>query len=172
MTTNTNDATRLLAQDHREVEAMFEKFEGLGERAMVGKKNLAGEICQALTVHTQLEEELFYPAVRECGKEFEDLIDEAVVEHASAKELIAQIEDMDAEDDLFDAKVKVLSEQIQHHVQEEEKELFPKVRKADLDLEVLGEQLQERKEQLEAGASDELVAAARRGGAESNRASR
>ncbi|HZX29400.1 MAG TPA: hemerythrin domain-containing protein, partial [Telluria sp.] len=83
MTTRTNDATRLLAQDHREVEAMFEKFEALGERAKVSKKKLAEEICQALIVHTRLEEELFYPAARECGKEFEDLIDEAVVEHAS-----------------------------------------------------------------------------------------
>ncbi|HZX26998.1 MAG TPA: hypothetical protein VFF16_08025, partial [Telluria sp.] len=90
----------------------------------------------------------------------------------SAKELIAQIQDMDAEDDLFDAKVKVLSEQIQHHVQEEEQELFPKLRQADLDLEALGEQIQQRKQQLEAGQSDELLAASRRGGAESSRASR
>ena len=99
-----------------------------------------------------MEEEIFYPAVRKAIKD-DDMMDEALVEHASAKELIAQILDMAAGDDLFDAKVKVLSEQIEHHVREEEDEMFPKVRKTHLDLVALGEEMAARKEQDEtAGA--------------------
>ena len=141
-----NDAIGMLMQDHREVEEMFKKFEEMGDLAKVGKKRIADQICEALTMHAMLEEEIFYPAVREAGKEFEDIIDEAVVEHASAKELISQILAEDTEEDLFDAKVKVLQEQIEHHVEEEEKEMFPKVRKAKLDLEALGAEMQARKE--------------------------
>ncbi|SFU57121.1 hemerythrin domain-containing protein [Pseudoduganella namucuonensis] len=139
------DAIGLLMEDHEHVKDLFEQFEDLGDRAMVSKKKLADEICMELTKHTMVEEEIFYPAVRAAGKEFEDLIDEAVVEHASAKQLIGQIQSMDAGDDLFDAKVKVLSEQIDHHVKEEEDEMFPKVRKAKLDLATLGRQMAERK---------------------------
>lgn len=151
MTTNPKDAIGLLVQDHREVKDMFEKFEALGDRAKVGKKKLADQICEALTVHTRIEEELFYPAVRDASKEFEDIVDESLVEHAAAKDLIAQIQDMEPEDDLFDAKVKVLSEQIDHHVQEEEKEMFPKVKKTKLDLQALGEEMAQRKEELQSG---------------------
>jgi hemerythrin superfamily protein len=146
-TAKPTDAIGLLMQDHREVEEMFKKYEELGDRAKVSKKRIADQICEALTMHTMLEEEIFYPAVREAGKEFEDMIDEAIVEHASAKDLISQIMAEDTEEDLFDAKVKVLQEQIEHHVEEEEKEMFPKVKKAGLDLQALGEEMQARKEQ-------------------------
>lgn len=146
--TGDTDAISLLMADHEAVKDLFEQFEGLTDRAKVSKKRLADEICSELTKHTMIEEEIFYPAVRGAGKEFEDMIDEAVVEHASAKQLIAEIEAMDAGEDLYDAKVKVLSEMIEHHVQEEEGELFPKVRKANLDLAALGQQMAERKEEI------------------------
>lgn len=148
MKANETNATKLLEQDHREVEALFARFEEQSDRAKVTKKRIADEICLQLTVHTQVEEEIFYPAVRDAGKEFEDMVDEAIVEHASAKDLVQQIQDMEPDEELFDAKVKVLQEMIEHHVKEEEKEMFPKVRKASLDLDELGSQMQERKEQL------------------------
>ena len=132
------DAISLLKQDHREVSALFKKFES----AKSGKGAIAAEVCKLLTVHAQVEEELFYPAAREAlddNEEGEDLLDEAEVEHASAKELIAQIQASEEDEDLFEAKVKVLGEYIEHHVKEEENELFPKVSKTDLDLEALGE---------------------------------
>jgi iron-sulfur cluster repair protein YtfE (RIC family) len=139
------DAIKLLMQDHAHVKDLFEQFDSLTDRAKVSKKRLADEICSELTVHTMVEEEIFYPAVRAAGKEFADLIDEAVVEHASCKQLIAEIEAMDPGQDLYDAKVKVLSEMIEHHVKEEEEEMFPKVRKAGLDLAALGEEMAQRK---------------------------
>ncbi|WP_377704812.1 hemerythrin domain-containing protein [Pseudoduganella sp. UC29_71] len=142
------DAISLLIEDHEHVKDLFEQFDTMTDRAVVSKKKLADEICNELTKHTIVEEEIFYPAVRGAGKEFEDMIDEAVVEHGSAKQLIAEIEAMDPGDDLYDAKVKVLSEMIEHHVQEEEGELFPKVRKSKLDLAALGEQMAERKEEI------------------------
>ena len=145
------DAVELLTRQHREVEDLFEQFEKLGDDAKDKKKKLAEEICNALTMHTMIEEEIFYPATRAAGgeeEETEDMVDEAIVEHASAKDLIAQILDMDASDDLFDAKVKVLSELIEHHVQEEEGEMFPQARKAGLDLALLGQQIAERKAQI------------------------
>ena len=141
------NAINLLMQDHKAVKALFAQYEGLSDRSFATKKKLADQICQELTVHTQLEEEIFYPAVRRPIHDG-DLMDEALVEHASAKELIAQIAAMDPDDDLYDAKVKVLSEQIEHHVKEEEGDMFPKVRKADVDLDALGQQMAARKEQL------------------------
>lgn len=143
------DAIELLTQDHEEVKAMFEKYEALSDRSTTSKRKLALEICLALTRHATAEEEIFYPAVRDAGSDTEDLVDEATVEHASAKELIAQIIAMDPSDDLYDAKVKVLSEQIEHHVEEEEGEMFPKARKAKLDLMALGEAIAARKEEVE-----------------------
>jgi hemerythrin superfamily protein len=140
----------MLVAEHEEVKAMFEKFESLGDRAYASKKKLADEICAALTKHTIIEEEIFYPAVREEAKEGDELVDEAVVEHASAKDLIAQIQTMTAEEDLFDAKVKVLGEMIEHHVKEEEKEMFPNAKKAGIDLEELGQRMQARKQELTA----------------------
>lgn len=142
------DAITLLTEDHEHVKSMFEQYEGLGDRAHATKKKLATQICTELTKHATAEEEIFYPAVRAAGKDKEDLVDEAVVEHASAKDLIAQIMDMEPTEELFDAKVKVLSELIEHHVKEEESEMFPKAKKAGLDLEELGQQIAERKAEI------------------------
>ena len=143
------DAITLLTEDHENVKQMFEQYEGLGDRAHASKKKLATQICTELTKHAQAEEEIFYPAMRAATKKNEDLVDEATVEHASAKDLIAQILEMEPTEDLFDAKVKVLSELIEHHVEEEEGEMFPKAREAGLDLELLGQQLAERKAQIQ-----------------------
>jgi len=141
------DAIALLKADHRAVEALFEKFEGAkGDGA---KEKIARQICLELTVHAQIEEEIFYPACE--GKVEEDLLKEAYVEHDGAKVLIGEIEAGGPDDDYFAAKVKVLSEQIEHHVAEEEKRLegmFSQARKAGLDMDALGEQLRVRKEQL------------------------
>lgn len=144
------DAVELLERQHREVEAMFERFEKMTDRATVSKKKLADEICNALIMHAAIEEEIFYPATREASEETEDMVDEAVVEHASAKDLIAQILEMDPGDDLYDAKVKVLSELIEHHVEEEEEEMFPKARELKLDMAALGEEMQMRQKEIEA----------------------
>lgn len=141
------DAITLLTEDHENVKAMFEQYEGLGDRAHASKKKLATQICTELTKHATAEEEIFYPAVRAATKD-EDMIDEATVEHASAKDLIAQILEMEPTEDLFDAKVKVLSELIEHHVKEEEDEMFVKAKKAGLDLEMLGKQIAERKAEI------------------------
>lgn len=150
MNAKAKDAIGMLTEDHREVEELFKKYEALGERANDKKKKIADQICMALTLHSTIEEEIFYPAVREAGNETEDLVDEAVVEHASAKELIAQLQEMDPKDELYDAKVKVLSEQIEHHVKEEEKEMFPKAKKAKLDLVGLGDEMAMRKDEIAA----------------------
>lgn len=148
MKTTPKNAIELLKQDHKEVEAMFKSYDNLTDRSKSSKKALADQICDALLVHTQIEEEIFYPAVREAIKD-DDLMDEALVEHFSAKELIGEIKQMNADEDLFDAKVKVLSEQIEHHVEEEESEMFPKVSKSKIDLEMLCSQMMERKEEVQ-----------------------
>jgi hemerythrin superfamily protein len=142
------DAISMLVSEHREVNAKFEEFFALGDDDKTAKKELADEICQALTIHTQIEEELFYPAVRD---EIDDdgLMDEALVEHAGAKTLIAEISAMVPGDDLYDAKVKVLSEQIAHHVREEESDMFPKVRETGLDLVALGAEMAKCKQELQ-----------------------
>jgi hemerythrin superfamily protein len=143
------DAIALLIADHREVSEMFEQFEQLGDRATTSKEKLKDKICKALIAHTTIEEEIFYPAVREAKiEEGEDMVDEAVVEHASAKDLIKQLQEMQPDDELYDAKVKVLGEQVEHHVQEEEKEMFPKVKKSGLDLLALGQEMALRKQEL------------------------
>jgi hemerythrin superfamily protein len=143
------DAIALLTADHREVSEMFEQFEQLGDRATTSKEKLKDKICKALIAHTTIEEEIFYPAVRAAKvEEGEDMVDEAIVEHASAKDLIKQLQEMQPDDDLYDAKVKVLSEQIEHHVKGEEKEMFPKAKKAGLDLLALGQEMALRKQEL------------------------
>jgi hemerythrin superfamily protein len=143
------DAIALLIADHREVSEMFEQFEQLGDRATTSKEKLKDKICKALIAHTTIEEEIFYPAVRAAKvEEGEDMVDEAIVEHAAAKDLIKQLQEMQPDDELYDAKVKVLSEQIEHHVKEEEKEMFPKARKAGLDLLALGQEMALRKQEL------------------------
>ncbi|MDQ3267865.1 MAG: hemerythrin domain-containing protein [Pseudomonadota bacterium] len=142
------DAIELLKNDHSQVKAAFKEYETLENKAYASKKKLADLICSDLVKHTIIEEEIFYPVVQNGSNEAQDLIDEALVEHASAKELIAQIQAMAPEDDLFDARVKVLSEQIEHYVKEEEKEMFPLAKKIKLNLVELGERRAARKVQL------------------------
>ena len=145
--TKSQDAIALLKEDHRKVEDLFEQFEkAKGDER---KQKLALEICKELTIHTILEEEIFYPAVK--GKVEEDLLKESFVEHDAAKVMIAEIEAGSPSDEYYDSKVKVLSEEIEHHVEEEEKPkegLFAQTREADIDLKALGEQLTARKEEL------------------------
>lgn len=147
MADTKQDAVALLKADHRTVEDLFEKFEGAkGDGA---KQKIALQICMELTVHAKIEEEIFYPACE--GHVEEDLLKEAYVEHDGAKVLIAEIEAGDPSDEFYDAKVKVLSEQIEHHVEEEEKRMegmFSQARKAGLDMDALGEQLRARKAEL------------------------
>ncbi len=141
------DAVKLLKQDHREVEDLFEQFEA-AEQDEQGE--IAERVCQLLTVHATIEEELLYPAAKEAfeAEEDDDLVNEAEVEHATAKDLIAKIEAMAPQDESFKATVKVLSEYIKHHVKEEETEMFPKLKETDVDLKALGTQLYERKIEL------------------------
>jgi len=139
-----SDAIALLEKDHREVEAMFEKFEKLDSKSE--KAQLAAKICLSLTVHTTIEEEILYPPAHK--KIEHDLVDEAIVEHNGAKQLIAEIEAMKPSEHLYDAKVKVLSEYVKHHVKEEQNEMFPQLRRSGIDLRKLGAQLMERKAEL------------------------
>ena len=143
----TQDAIALLKADHRTVEELFEKFEKASGDGR--KQSLAEEICLELSVHAQIEEEIFYPACE--GKVEEDLLKESYVEHDGAKVLIAEILSGGPSDEFYDAKVKVLQEEIEHHVEEEEKRmegLFAQAKKAELDMDALGEQLAARKTEL------------------------
>jgi len=147
--TENQDAIELLAADHKEVKSMFKEFESLKEDGSDDdKRALVERICAALTIHATVEEEIFYPAVR-AEIDDQDLMDEADVEHASAKELIAQLEEASPGDDHYDAKVTVLGELIDHHVKEEEGQMFPKAKKA-IDTEAVGAELAARKAELEA----------------------
>ena len=149
---NAPDAIALLMDDHKKVKAMFKEFEKLKKQdGNEGEKDeLVGRICSELTIHAQVEEEIFYPAVRAAGVD-DDLMDEADVEHAGAKDLIAQLEDMKPGDDHYDAKVTVLGESIDHHVKEEHEEMFPKAKKTKVDMAELGAQIAQRKKELQAG---------------------
>ena len=147
MADTKQDAIALLKADHRTVEDLFEQFEKASGDGR--KQKIAEQICLELTVHATIEEEIFYPACE--GKVEEDLLKEAYVEHDGAKVLIAEIEAGGPDDEFYDAKVKVLSEQIEHHVEEEEKRMegmFSQARKAGLDMDTLGDQLRARKEEL------------------------
>ncbi len=147
MASSPKDAVALLKDDHRKVEELFASFEKASGDGR--KQSLAEQICMELSVHATIEEEIFYPACE--GKVEEDLLKEAYVEHDGAKVLIAEIEAGGPGDDFYDAKVKVLSEQIEHHVEEEEKRmegLFAQARKAGLDMDALGAQLAQRKAEL------------------------
>ena len=144
------DAVALLTEDHKTVDSIFKEFEkhkrnGSG---VARKAELVRSACAALTVHARIEEDLFYPAVRE-AIDAEDELDEAEVEHATIKSLVQRLEEMETGDELYDATVTVLAEYVRHHVKEEEDEIFPKARKSDLDLDALGHQLLERKHALE-----------------------
>ena len=144
--TASPSAFELLEQDHREVEEWFDEFDELKEDDK-RKGQLAEKICLALKVHAQMEEEIFYPQARETTKD-NDLIDEAVVEHATVKNLIAEIEAMEVGEELYDAKMRVLGEMVKHHIKEEEERLFPELEAAKLDLNALGKEIAERKEEL------------------------
>ena len=161
------DATKLLAEDHRRVEALFEKYEKA--RGDGSKEKLAREICTELKIHAAIEEEIFYPALR--GKIDEADLDEAYVEHDGAKVLINDIEAGEPDDDFYDAKVKVLQEEIEHHVREEEKmngNIFQQARAADVDLMALGEEMAARKAELMAKAESEGLPPAQPATLESN----
>jgi hypothetical protein len=141
------NAIQLLTQDHREVEELFEKFESASGDGK--KEKLARQICTELKVHAMIEEEIFYPALR--GKIDDDDIDEAYVEHDGAKVLINDIEAGSPDDHFYEAKVKVLKEEIEHHIKEEEKQsdnIFSQARKTDVDLDALGVQMAARKAEL------------------------
>lgn len=139
------DAIALLMADHKKVKKLFSDFDKLKEEGSdEAKAAIVDQICSELKIHTELEEEIFYPAVRKAIDD-SDLMDEALVEHAGAKDLIAQLEDASPEDDLYDAKVTVLGEQIDHHVKEEEGDMFPKAKKAKVDTEALGATMLKRK---------------------------
>lgn len=144
----SKDAIALLKADHRTVEKLFKEYEKLAEKGgnTARKQKIADQICAELTIHTQIEEEIFYPGIH--GFIEEDLLKEAVVEHTSAKELISQIESMSPSDELFDAKIQVLAEYIIHHVKEEETEMFPMVQKTNVDTKALGARMAEHKQVL------------------------
>jgi hemerythrin superfamily protein len=143
------DAIQLLKADHAEAKKLFAEFEKLSKAHAPANRReaIASEVCTMLTVHTTIEEEIFYPAARDALGRERDLLDEAAVEHASAKDLIEQIRSASPDDEMFDAKVKVLGEYVMHHVKEEQNELFPKL-KGKMDLREVGERLKSRKEEL------------------------
>jgi hemerythrin superfamily protein len=142
------DAIALLKADHKEVKGMVEQFKK--SRSDSKKADLAQQICAALEVHAEIEEEIFYPAAREAMHQNDgELIDEAEVEHTSVKELVAKIKGGSSGDGLWEAEVKVLGEYVNHHVKEEEGEIFPKIRKSKVDLKAIGEQLAQRKAELQ-----------------------
>lgn len=145
------DAIALLIEDHKAVQKQFKAFEKLKQQDgdEEEKGNIVREVCAALTIHAQIEEEVFYPAVREAIGD-DDLMDEAQVEHMGAKDAIAQLQDMQPGDDLFDARFTVLGEYVAHHIQEEQDEMFPRVKKAKVDTAKLGVELLRRKQELEA----------------------
>jgi len=142
------DAIVMLMADHKKVKKLFATFKKLKDEGDNEEKAaVVDQICNELKIHAAIEEEIFYPAVRK-SIEDADLMDEALVEHAGAKELIAQLEEMDAEDALYEAKVTVLGEQIDHHVKEEEGTMFKKAKKANLDTTTLGAAMLKRKQGL------------------------
>jgi hemerythrin superfamily protein len=146
------DAVQLLTADHTKVKKLFKEFEKLKEDSDAREKSaLVEEICNELKVHTAVEEEIFYPALRECIDD-EEIMDEADVEHESAKSLIEQLSKMRPGENHYDAKVTVLGEYVNHHVEEEQGEMFPKAKRAKIDLVALGERIAQRKEQLQAGS--------------------
>ena len=142
---NGQDATMLLLADHKLVSGLFEEYENA--KSTSKKQQLVAQICQELSVHAQVEEEIFYPAVKKALKD-KELIPEATVEHATLKDLISQIEGVEPDGEMFDAKVKVLSEYVEHHVKEEQNEMFPKAKASNLDMMELGAQIAQRKEEL------------------------
>jgi hemerythrin superfamily protein len=156
------DATQLLKKDHKEVKALFKEFEHLSGRAAQKKQTVVTQICRALTVHAQLEEELVYPVFKELrSHDIKALVAEAAEEHQIAKTLIGELTTLSPDDEQYDAKVTVLGEYVQHHVKEEEQELFPKAHKqlSAKRLEELGEAITARREELNNGVGTKKQAA-------------
>ena len=149
-TRKSPDAIALLRADHKLVSGLFDQFEK--SRSANRKKTLVAQICRELTVHTQIEEEIFYPAFRAAVKD-KELVPEANVEHDSVKDLIAQVEGVEPDGEMFDARVKVMGEYVKHHVKEEQNEMFPKAKASRMDLLALGTQLAQRKAELMTGRS-------------------
>jgi hemerythrin superfamily protein len=144
-----NNAFDILRADHRKVEKLFDEFEDLDREDTEACQEIVVQACTELKIHATVEEELFYPALREALDEDDaSLLDEAVVEHATAKMLIARLEELEAEDPQYSATFTVLSEYIKHHVKEEEREIFPKAKKAKVDADDLGTRMRARKEEL------------------------
>ena len=143
--TKTQDATAMLRADHKLVSGLFAQYEKTQSSSK--KKQLVGQICTELSVHAQVEEEIFYPAVKEALHDHE-LVPEATVEHASLKSLISEVEGVEPDGEMFDAKIKVLGEYVKHHVKEEQTEMFPKAKATDLDMRELGARIAARKEVL------------------------
>lgn len=139
------DATALLRADHQLVSSLFADYDAT--KSVAKKKRLVEQICTELSVHAQVEEEIFYPAVKAAMKDH-SLVSEAVVEHATLKDLIAQVEGIEPDGEMFDAKIKVLSEYVKHHVKEEQNEIFPKAKSTNLDMAELGARLTQRKSEL------------------------
>ncbi|MGH7048107.1 MAG: hemerythrin domain-containing protein [Stellaceae bacterium] len=139
-------ALELLERDHRQVEELFDEYDRVeGDDRRKGE--IAQEICLSLEIHAQIEEEIFYPQAREATKD-NDLVNESLVEHATVKNLIGEIEEMEVGDELYDAKIRVLGEMVKHHIHEEEQELFPEIEAAQIDLTAIGKELADRKETL------------------------
>jgi Hemerythrin HHE cation binding domain len=150
------DAIAMLIADHKKVRKLFSEFKRLHvEGSDEAKSAVVQQVCNELIIHAEIEAEIFYPAVRKAIKD-SDLMDEVLVEHAEATNLIAQLQDMHGEYELYDAKVTVLAEQIEHHVRDEEGKMFPLVKKAKLDTAHLGFQMREHKVALmkEMGIAD------------------
>ena len=141
----SQEATSLLIADHKLVSGLFADYEKASTKAM--KKKLVTQICMELSVHAQVEEEIFYPAVKKALNDHE-LVPEATVEHASLKTLIAQVENIEPDGEMYDAKIKVLSEYVKHHVKEEQEEMFPKAKATHLNMVELGEKITARKQEL------------------------
>lgn len=154
-----SDALSLLKDDHRKVEGLFKEYEAAEGKREQG--NIAKQICKELSIHTQIEERIFYPAAKGEVKDARDEVNEAVVEHSAVKRLVEELEGMSPGDEMFKAKMMVLMEFVKHHVREEEKEMFPKLTESDLDLKELGAELMQAKQRLESGEDTRMPGARR-----------
>jgi uncharacterized protein (UPF0335 family) len=143
--TTGKDATVMLRADHKLVDSLFAEY--AASKSNSRKKGIVQKICSELSVHAQVEEEIFYPAVQKAMQDHE-LVPEATVEHATLKSLIAEVEGVEPDGEMFDAKIKVLSEYVKHHVKEEQNEIFPKAKATDLDMKLLGARIATRKEEI------------------------
>jgi hemerythrin superfamily protein len=148
--TKSQDAITLLRADHQLVSGLFEEYEKASTKAM--KKKLVRQICMELSVHAQVEEEIFYPAVQKALKDHA-LVPEAIIEHDTFRTLIAEVEDVEPDGEMYDAKIKVLCEYVEHHVKEEQEEMFPKAKATKLDMMELGDKISTRKQTLMAARS-------------------